>query len=368
MLVFRWERRIVGRSVVTVRSGKVDAESIRHAAGAVSRDLRFVWLAKMLQYDDREVVSPTPLTATAVICTRDRADDLERALEGLTRQTRRADEILVIDNAPSSDRTRDVVHRFSTVRYIRVPAPGLNLARNRAIAESSTDIIAFTDDDATPEPEWLESLLRNFGDPRVMCATGLTLPSELETEAQELFEQLSPFARGFRQRTFDGQHDNPLEVGFIGAGANMALRRSIFDEVGPFDPRLDGGTPSRSGGDHEMFVRILAAGHRILYDPSAVSWHRHRRTHAELMATLYGYGVGVYAMWTGLVLEQHEIGVARLAWSWFRSAHWPEIRRAIHRRPPTIASSAVRSEFLGCLNGPRAWFASKRLATARGRE
>ena len=242
------------------------------------------------------------------------------------------------------------------------------MARNRALRDATGDVVAFTDDDATPEPEWLDALLLNFGDPRVQCVTGLTLPIELETAAQELFEAVSPFGRGFRRRVFDGQHDNPLEVGQVGAGANMAIRRRVIADVGPFDERLDGGTPTRSGGDHEMFVRILAAGHRICYDPAAVSWHRHRRTMEELSDTLYGYGVGVYAMWTKLLLERRELGVSRLAWSWFRAAHLPEIRRLLRRYPETPTSALVRAELRGCLRGPAAWFAAKRLRSTGVRQ
>ena len=48
---------------------------------------------------------------------------------------------------------------------------------------------------------------------------------------------------------------------------------SVLETAGPFDERLDAGTPTRSGGDHEMFSRLLATGHRIVYDPAAVSRH-----------------------------------------------------------------------------------------------
>src|SRR5262249_41467957 len=164
--------------------------------------------------------------------------------------------------APQTDQTKRVVERYPGVRYVCEMTPGLNVARNRAIREASGDIVAFTDDDAVPERGWLDNLLRNFGDSRVQCVTGLTLPIELETEAQEMFEAISSFARGFRRHIFDGQHVNPVAVGQVGAGANMAIRRRAIEDVGPFDERLDGGMPTRSGGDHEMFIRLLSAGHR----------------------------------------------------------------------------------------------------------
>ena len=220
--------------------------------------------------------------------------------------------------------------------------------------ESDADIVAFTDDDAAPEPHWLAALAANFQDPRVVCATGLTLPASLDTEAQELFERNCSFVRGFRRRVFDGQRDNPLHVGQAGAGANMAVRRQRVIELGGFDPRLDAGTATRSGGDHEIFTRILAAGHRIVYEPAAVSRHRHRRTMPELLSTVRGYGIGVYAMWTGLLLERREIGVLRLAWRWFAQTQLTALcRRSAGRRLAT-------TELAGCLSGPAAWLASDR--------
>jgi hypothetical protein len=153
----------------------------------------------------------------------------------------RGQELLVVDNHPSTDATLRLVREYPAVRYIREDRPGLDVARNRAMREAMHDIIAFCDDDAVVEPEWLDGLCRNFSDPQVLCVTGLTMPLELETEAQEFFEQHSPFGRGFRRVVFDGQRDNPLVVGKVGAGANMALRRGILDLVGPFDEALDAG-------------------------------------------------------------------------------------------------------------------------------
>lgn len=369
MVVFRWHRRVIGRAIVAVHDGRADEAEVAAAARALGPAATWPWLVETVGYDEAEIAEGSGGTSphvTVAICTRERPDDLDRALRSVTRLSYANYDVLVVDNAPKTDRTRTVVAHFPSVRYVCEPTPGLNAARNRAMREAAGTIVAFSDDDATPEPEWLAGLARNFADPRVQCATGLTLPFELETEAQELFESVSPFARGFRRRIFDGQHDNPVDVEQVGAGANMALRASIVREVGWFDERLDAGTPTRSGGDHEMFIRVLAAGHRVVYDPAAVSLHRHRRTHQEVVDTIYGYGVGVYAMWTGLLLERRELGMVRLAWSWFRHAHLPELQRAWLRRPPTTASELARAELRGCLRGPAAWFASRRLRPAAG--
>lgn len=62
----------------------------------------------------------------------------------------------------------------------------------------------------------------------------------------------------------------------------MAFRRAVFDDAGHFDVALDVGTPSRGGGDVEMFHRVVAGGHTLVYEPEALVWHQHRREHADL--------------------------------------------------------------------------------------
>jgi cellulose synthase/poly-beta-1,6-N-acetylglucosamine synthase-like glycosyltransferase len=361
MLVVRWRGRVIGRTVVPVAGGRMSSEDVsRHVTAALDTDALATWVEEAIGFDERASPQQPRPSATVAICTHERPDDLARALGAVTSLSAPAHEILVVDNAPVTARTRSVVAQFPGVRYIVEPRKGLNVARNRALREATGDVVAFTDDDATPEPAWLEALRANFADRRVLCVTGLTLPLELETTAQELFEEHCTFARGFRRRVFDGRVDNPLAVAKVGAGANMAVRRTLATAVGPFDERLDAGTPTRSGGDHEMFARILLGGWRIVYEPWAVSWHRHRRSERELVATVRGYGTGVYAMWTGLLLERREFAVLRLAWRWFRYDHLPLLLSPARLLAPKGRDRLRRAELAGCLAGPAAWWVSRR--------
>jgi glycosyltransferase involved in cell wall biosynthesis len=361
MIVFRWRGRVVGRTFVRPSGDGLPASEIAAAAkSGLTGDALRAWVEDTLAFDERSNRPAPELTATVAICTRERPEDLERTLTAVRAQQGRPFDVIVVDNAPATDRTLRVVRQHERVRYIREPRLGLNVARNRALAEASTDLVAFTDDDAAPDPGWLPALMRNFADPRVFCVTGLTLPSELDTPAQELFEAHCPFARGFVRRVFDGRVDNPLAVAKVGAGANMAVRATLPDAIGPFDERLDAGTPTRSGGDHEMFTRILLAGRRIVYEPLAVSWHRHRRTMAELEDVIQGYGTGVYAMWTGLLLERRDLGVLRLAWQWFKHDHLPLLRSRSRWQSTEGRDLMRRLELRGCLHGPAAWFTARK--------
>ncbi len=270
--------------------------------------------------------------------------------------------MLVVDNSPSTDRTKAVVDAFPGVRYVLEPRKGLNHARNCAMANAGGEIVSFIDDDATPDVGWLRGLLRNYDSPNVMAVNGLTMPLELETDAQERFELYSSFSRGFERKTFHCIGHHPLAVGRVGAGTNMSLRRSVVETVGGFDNALDAGTPTQSGGEAEMFSRILAAGYRIVYEPAALNWHRHRRSDADLTKAIHGYGVGTYSYLIRALLWNREIAVFWLAFEWFRHEQARNIARAILRRPHAPRLGLVMSELAGCLAAPWAyWKATSRL-------
>lgn len=297
--------------------------------------------------------------ATIAICTRNRTDDLRRCLEALSHLPDDGQEVLVVDNCPSNNDTQELVALYPFVRYVREPRPGLNIARNTAIREATGEIVAFTDDDAVPDTGWLRAIVKPFDHPLVACVTGATFPLELETEAQERFETFSPFNKGFETKVYKGSELTHLSAGHIGAGANMALRRSLLKEVGPFDPALDAGTATRSGGDHEYFIRMLLRGYHIVYEPSAISWHRHRRTDRETVEAIRGYGTGVYAYWTRLFLVEKEYSVIKLPLSWMLQNQVPDMWRALIRRD-WKKLQLLMAEWRGCLSGPGAYLEERK--------
>lgn len=361
LVLVRFDGRPVGKTWISVEEGRISgsdlSQSVLEVGGwAVCEQMVDDWLG----VDERQNAARPTVTATVAVCTRDRTEDLQRCLDALMRLPDDGQEILVIDNAPSTDATERLVKGYARVRYVREDRPGLDCARNRALSEARHEVVAFTDDDSVPDPNWLRAILRAFSDPLVMCVTGLTLPLELETEAQEWFERVSTFDRGFRGRVFDLTNHNPLAAGAVGAGVNMALRRDVVQHVGFFAEELDAGTLTQSGGDHEMFTRILLNGYRIAYEPCALNFHRHRRTWESLRKTLYGYGVGVYATLTHHLLVHGEWGVVRIAWGWFWYSQFRNLVRSLLGRSRAFPLSLVLAELRGCLKGPTAYFQSRR--------
>ena len=242
---------------------------------------------------------------TVVVCTRDRPDALERCLTSTERLRPRPGAVVVVDNASVTDATRRTVERHRGVRYVREDRPGLDLARNAGVAAATTDIVAFTDDDVVVHPGWVGQVVRAF-DERTAAVTGQVLPVELATAAQTLFEQDWGLGKGFVPRRFrPGMRARFRSKGLpawqVGAGANMAFRRSVFDEVGSFDPRLDVGAAGCSG-DSEMWYRILVAGHDIQYAPTAVVHHHHRADRSALKRQIFAYMRGH----TAALLVQYE--------------------------------------------------------------
>jgi GT2 family glycosyltransferase len=362
LILIRWGRQPINKITLPVIDGRLDP--VRLHAAIISllteRDLWDQWIKIFLGWDELPSLSLKPsLTSTIAICTRDRTEDLRRCLAGLLKLPDDQQEIVIIDNCPSTIDTFNLVKGNSRIRYIHEERHGLNIARNRALHEAGGEIVIFCDDDTVPDHDWLRAHLRNFEDPLVMCVTGLTMPLELETEAQEIFERHSPFGRGFRRRVYDNSTLSPWEADRAGAGANMSLRRSVLEEIGEFDEALDAGTLTKSGGDTEYFARILSRGFRIVYEPAALSWHRHCRTLEELRQTYYGYGVGTYAAWTRSLLRDREVGVMRGPWAWFRRQQFSTLLRALFKHPSGLPLDLILAELRGCFAGPWAYFASR---------
>ena len=243
---------------------------------------------------DRLPPAPSAGAVSVVVCTRDRPDDLARCLASLAALDPAPLEVVVVDNAPGTGSTRAAVDRMTGIRYIAEPRPGLSAARNAGLRAARGEIVAFTDDDVTVEPQWAGRLAEPFADPAVAVATGLVLPAELDTEAQLLFEHaFGGFGQGYRplrfgREFFERYRSGSAPVWSIGAGASMALRRTVTERLGGFDERLGAGAAGCSE-DSELWYRVLAAGLECRYEPRAVVRHHHRRTAGALDGQMYQY-------------------------------------------------------------------------------
>jgi glycosyltransferase involved in cell wall biosynthesis len=307
----------------------------------------------------------TPPPISIVICTRDRTDLLEGCVRALLALDYPQYEVLVVDNAPSSEATANLVSTLPA-RYIREDLPGLNRARNAGIAQARYEIVAFIDDDARPDRGWLSAIASAFEDPQVMAVSGFVAPVELETEAQILFEiAYGGMGHGFQTRVLSRESlskDQLLWASNFGVGANMAFRGEVFESIGLFDPALDVGTPSGGGGDVEIFHRLVASGHTLVYEPSVLVWHQHRQEMAALRRLVFNngrsFGAYLLTVWRkrtvgGLAILNFAIRKWLLGWLIYRLFEAGKFPRSL-----------VIVELLGAVLSPVAYY----IAQARARK
>ena len=277
------------------------------------------WLALLEERIRRELLARAGVTElsaaalrrtvpslTAVVCTRDRPQLLRRCLASLVAlrasavSTGSSLEILIVDNAPSDDRTRDVTSRAPGVRYVCEPIAGLDFARNRGLEAATGDFVAYFDDDVVVDPAWLEGFVEAWtAHPDCAAITGPVLPFELATHAQIEFERLGGFGRHLRRIRFGPtlatNEVYPCGPGIFGAGCNMAFRRNVLRRLGGFDEALDTGAPLPGGGDLDVFYRLVRARHVIVSEPRCLVLHQHRRESHQLRRQLWTWGLGLMA-------------------------------------------------------------------------
>lgn len=243
--------------------------------------------------------------ASVIVCTRDRAAILHDSLVGILASDHPEFEVLVIDNAPTDDATRDVVEAIDDprLRYVREPRGGLSPARNRAYREARGDLLVFTDDDVRVDPTWLRALLTGFTRaPHVGCVTGPVLGAELATPAQWYFESRVKWSKLLETRIYDladhRDEDDPMypfRAGQYGTGANFAVSRDAYRAMGGMDLALGVGSRVPAGEDLDFFLRLLMGGYAIAIEARATVWHWHRREVEALTKQMHSYGVGLSA-------------------------------------------------------------------------
>ena len=253
----------------------------------------------------------TGRSVTVVVCTRDRPDHLRTALRSILELDYADFTVLIVDNAPNSTATSDLIRdefADSRVRYQLAPIAGTARARNVGLVHATGEIVAYVDDDVAVDRFWLTQLVAGFDQTSdVGCVTGLVPSGELRTRVQLSFDERVSWASNLDQTVYrlsDPPRNRPLFpfcVGDYGTGANFALHRATALGIRGFDTALGGGVPTYGGEDIDIFVRTLLSGSALVVQPTAVTWHRHRDDLAALTKQARGYGTGLGA-WVATLL------------------------------------------------------------------
>jgi glycosyltransferase involved in cell wall biosynthesis len=219
---------------------------------------------------------------SVVVCTYNRASSLRVTLTALAAQVTPPGldwELVVVDN-DSTDTTRREFETFAATaqirtRYLSAAPQGLSRARNAGVGVARADLIAFTDDDVDPAPDWVARIAEAMAESgadilggRIVPAWTMPPPHWLERRSY-LRRALAIMEHPSHARVLTA-HGTPAVW-----GANMAIRRAVFAGIGLFDPsRGVTGTKLYRGEEVDLVERALAAGFRVVYDPRAVVRHR----------------------------------------------------------------------------------------------
>jgi len=316
---------------------------------------------------------------SVVVCTRDRPEQIKKCLSRLAQQRYPRYEVVVVDNAPATDALRPVVESQSgdgaEFRYCVEPRPGLSWARNAGIAAARSDIIAFLDDDDEPDAHWLAALADGFArGEQIGSVGGVVLPARLDSAVEQLFEEVGGHSkgRGFVRETFakSGPQSPLFPLPPFGVGANMAFRRAALDRIGGFDVALGAGTPTSAGEDTLALTLVLLEGFEIVYEPSALMWHHHRKDMPSLNKQLHGYSVGLTAFYAALLRHRPGalLGLLKLvpkAGGYLRGraeagGGAPGVEDPAEERP-ALAAELDRRALQGMVKGPLAYRRSRRV-------
>lgn len=211
-----------------------------------------------------------------IVPARNEGAGIDRCLSALQAQDIGGFEIVVVDNG-STDDTAARAAAFP-VTLVSEPRPGPAAARNAGIRKARGAMLAFTDADCVPQPDWLRQLLAGADDEETGCFVGEIVP----------LDPLNPVARRLHMR----EDICPLRLLSqsppVAATGNIAYRRSVFEAIGLFDETFD------CGEDGDLFWRMVRSGQfRYRYHPNAVVAHNHPAGLLELFRRSFHEGRGL---------------------------------------------------------------------------
>lgn len=233
-----------------------------------------------------------------IICTYNRSDLLITTLQSLLiLDDLEQAEIIVVDNCSKDDTAACVMKFIAThgsglsIRYMMEPVQGLSAARNTGILASKTPLIAFLDDDAIPCQTWITTIVSTFeSKPEVMAMGGKIAPI-FESKRPEWL--IKPFELPYTIVDL-GNRIKEYPAHLHPCGANMAMRKLVFDiSLFPLDLGRKGDS-LLSGEESWLFGQIQREGHSILYHPQMAVDHfvpTNRLTEDWIMKRYYSQGI-----------------------------------------------------------------------------
>ncbi|GAB2973847.1 glycosyltransferase family 2 protein [Actinotalea caeni] len=211
------------------------------------------------------------LTASVVIITYARPDYVRTCLEHLGRLSTAPREIVVVDASPDDRTITLVAEEFPDVRLVRNELGPGTMPESRQLGYAATDgdVIAFIDDDAFVDPDWLDQLLAPYEDPSVVAVGGRALNGIEGEETSGLGEIGRLLPDGRLTGNFAADPGRVIEVDHL-LGANMSFRRSALDAIGGIRGNYPGTCLCE---ESDISLRLGKAGGRLVFQPRAIVRH-----------------------------------------------------------------------------------------------
>jgi GT2 family glycosyltransferase len=211
---------------------------------------------------------------SVVVCTHNGARTLPTCLEALMRLDYPDFEVVVVDDG-SADATAAVAAEYD-VRLIRTPNEGLSSARNTGLAAATGEIVAYLDDDASPDPHWLQYLVATLDRSSHVGVGGPNIPPDVEGTVASAIA-LAPGGPIHVLMTDREAEHLP--------GCNVAFRKAALEAIGGFDPKF-----RVAGDDVDVCWRLQERGWTLGFSPAAVVWHRRRESMRAYWRQQRAYG------------------------------------------------------------------------------
>ena len=246
----------------------------------------------------------SPPACSVVVCTRGRPRRVAACIESLTRLEHPSYELVVVDNSTGDPEVQRAA-RAAGARYVVEPRGGLSRARNTGARAARGEIVAFTDDDATPAADWLALHAAALGDPLLSATTGRVVPATPDSPTGRAY--LAAGAEDLGREPYRVSRATPswfekANFGGVGVGPNMAFRRTLFERGWCFREDL-GPEDGLPGEEHYAFYSLIRAGHVIAYVPESIVHHDVPATMAALEGRRRRIVRGGAAYLTMLIVE-----------------------------------------------------------------
>jgi len=291
-----------------------------------------------------------------IVCTVDRPTDLDRCVGSLLPFRKAGAEVIVVNNGPPSPAVEEIAQGYGA-RATMEPRRGLSCARNAGIRLTTGTILAFIDDDAQADPDWIPILLAPFADRRVLAVVGSVWAQTVADPVSQIFDRIYLAHMPKSQLLLEAsgeRHPLPLRLAMQGTGSNMAIRREVFARFGYFDTRFGRGTRIGSGEEADLLLALLLGGGKIVVEPAARIFHRHPTAPGAVWRWAFQSGCAHTAILTKYFLEKPSLRGRTLRY----------VASRLHRQPVPETSTAARPPvpriplLLGSLYGPFAFLLS----------